>query len=63
MCTGLDVSPGSNTAQKKTKKKRATSNMFNIECCGSYCQLPTERTNFKKKFVDFKAKSEAKNTC
>jgi hypothetical protein len=26
-------------------------NMFKIECCGSYGQLPTERK--KQKFVDF----------
>jgi hypothetical protein len=35
--------------------------MFKTECCGSYSQLPTERT--KQKVCRFLSKSGAKNAC
>jgi hypothetical protein len=37
--------------QQYTKNMSKKRNVFKIECCGSYHQLPTERT--KQKFVDF----------
>jgi hypothetical protein len=33
----------------KTKQKiQATSKVLKIECCGSFCRLPTERMKLKK---------------
>ncbi len=37
--------------QQYTKNMSKKRNVFKIECCGSYHQLPAERT--KQKFVDF----------
>ncbi len=37
--------------QQYKKNMSKKTNVSKIECCGSYGQLPTERT--KQKFVDF----------
>jgi hypothetical protein len=62
MSAGSDVGPGSRrgaaaeTVQERQKQytknwhnKKEKKNVFKIECCCSYCQLPTENKNF----VDF----------
>jgi hypothetical protein len=43
---GLAVSPGLKSVQNKNGKIRA---MRDVECCGSFCRLPTERTKLRKK--------------
>jgi hypothetical protein len=60
MSAGSDVGPGSRTgagaetvqSRQKSVQKYAQQkmNVFKIECCGSYGQLPTEKM---KKSVDF----------
>ncbi len=48
---GLEGSPGSKTVQEKLatiqQNMSEKTNVFKIECCGSYGQLPTERTKQK----------------
>jgi hypothetical protein len=40
------------TAQKKRTRIRATKvNVFKIECCGSYSQLPTEKNEEKDLWI------------
>ncbi len=52
MCARLDVSPGLNCAKKKRTRIQATKvNVFKIECCGSYGQLPTEKNEVKDLWV------------
>jgi hypothetical protein len=45
-----------NCARKNWRNMNDKTNVFEIECCGSSGQLPTER--MKQKVLDFKAKSE-----
>jgi hypothetical protein len=47
------LSPGSRTVQEMRQNTSNKTNVFEIECCGSFGQLPTERTRQKKKFLDF----------
>jgi hypothetical protein len=43
---------GRKTAQNKMEKYEQRVMCSKIECCGSYSQLPAERMNVKKRFVD-----------
>jgi hypothetical protein len=48
------LSPGSRTEQGMQQNTSNTKNVFEIECCGSFGHLSTERAKRKKKniFVD-----------
>jgi hypothetical protein len=49
MCAGLEVSPGLKNCAKSANKNTSNEvNMFKIECCGSYSQLPIEKRNITK---------------
>jgi hypothetical protein len=49
MCAGLEVSQGSKNCAKRANKNTSNKvNVFKIECCGSYRQLPTVKRNETK---------------
>jgi hypothetical protein len=61
MCAELAVSQGSKTAQNKNEKIRATSDVFKVECCGSFLPTSNRKNEVEKKVDDFLTKSQAES--
>ncbi len=60
MCAGLEVSPRSKNCAKRANKSTGNEvNVFKIECCGSFGQLPTEK-EMKQKVWRFLSKIVSK---
>jgi hypothetical protein len=53
MSAGLAASPGSKTEQNKKEKIRALSDVFKIECFGSFLPTFNRKNKVEKKVDDF----------